>query len=236
MSGYRTDQNLAAAWVTKDLIKRIETAVDEWISATVATSEGKQTSRSTSIDDAFGRETFSTIDDLNLEGFPESTRAVIVERSASSSGVRAQVRVNLSVHALANAFRIILDGPRARQSADSLSNELLRLVRSHAPSDGRIRFATGLLAIALAIFLVLHIPSERGVLLVSNIVGATRFICGVAAMFVGIIMLVIAKGSSFESHKTRLTRDWQTWLVRLILGACVLVPAIEALIGLNQGQ
>lgn len=143
--------------------------------------------------------------------------------------------INLSAIPRANALRIVLDAPRARHSAEPLSNEILRIVRSSSTSDGRIRIATGLFAIALGVVLLLAIPADNGVLHIYNATGMPRLICGTVALALGVVMAVVAKGSSFDSPKARRLRDWQTWLARLVLGACVLIPAAQALMKLVQG-
>jgi len=222
MPGYKLDKNLPATFVNRDLVRRIETCVDSWIESTLP-EPARIMSSQTSVDDAFGRETFQTIDEMDLSAFPETTHGVQIERSVRAAECSARINITLSSELLRNAFRIIHDGPRARQHALALREDILRIVRANPTSGGAI--GPLFLVLTGAAFLI---ASNNIIITQSNPTATlTRFACGVLLVILGSLLLSRAQQCTFDAPRLDRRREATRWFVRAIVAAALITPIVQ---------
>jgi hypothetical protein len=128
MPTYTREVRLNPTYVTKELVGKLEGALDQWIDHFWEPHENDPVTRNVAIVDAIGTEDLDAIADFDLERFPGTTRKVTLSRSLVSPRLRIGITFSRNTGINGNALRIVLEHPKARELSSGLASELLRII------------------------------------------------------------------------------------------------------------
>lgn len=128
------DRGLPSLRITKDLLESLERHLVQRIadSCGVSVDEARK-SLSITIEDNFGTEHFSSVEQFHITRFSDNTKRVSVEIEAPwrSEGIRLRLRLGFSRGRISSSLSISATAPNSRELVAGLKEGVLRILEPH---------------------------------------------------------------------------------------------------------
>ena len=214
MSSYGLSRTLPSCKVDRTLLKEIEQYIQQRITALVPPPEGKKIDYELYMTESIGTEKFKSIEEYEKIYFPDDMRRIGIKSSMRVYTSRISVDLSFDRSKFWSNIQIDYTGPAARETAISLSDEIIRRIQPYKTNNHYFERISGYGIFALLISVantaqIIFVPwPERPF---KNVVK----VISIAIAFAILTYWILTFLKPYSTFKTRLNEKrekWTTWV------------------------